>query len=151
VLSASAILAEYNAGIGGDIGLLFVDLAGQAVSTTITSSTAVITPANGTAISISESCSPACTAQYQIYQADCSTVEHAWTAVAGTVDNGECVQLRLTTDSELAWTGSGIVTVGSYMDTWSVTTVTEPPDPDLFPPHVQMRGNVSFSGGVSTD
>lgn len=150
-LLAGDVLAEYNAGLGGDIGLSFPDLSGQAVSTVVSSSTAVITPTNGTAVSISESCSPACTAQYQIYQGDCSTVEHAWTAVAGTVDNGECVGLRLSTDSTFAWSGSATITVGSFSDTWQVTTLFTPPDPDLFPASSKASGGVTLSGGVTAD
>ena len=151
VVTASAILAEYNSGQGGDIGLSFTDLSAQAVSTTVTSNSVVITPANGTAISISESCSPACTAQYQIYQGDCSTVAHAWTAIAGTVDNGECVQLRLTTHSAQGWTGTATLTVGAFMDAWQVTTLSTPPDPDLFPARVKASDSVQFSGSVTFD
>ena len=50
----------------------------------------------------------------------------AYTSASGTVDNGDTVQLRVTTSASWTTEVSGTLDIGGVTDTWSVTTSAEP-------------------------
>jgi hypothetical protein len=58
----------------------------------------------------------------------------AYTAAAGTVINGNTVQVRLTSSNSYSTTTNATLTIGGVSDTFSVTTIAPPPDstPDPF-------------------
>ena len=74
---------------------------------------------NNIAISITGDGSPA----YRICSNnDCSSVTHTWSTSAGTIENNEYLQLRLTSNALESTANSATVIVGTGSDSWSVTT-----------------------------
>lgn len=93
----------------------------DATASTLTSSDIVQITSIGSAVDISVSGggSP----QYRICaDGACSTVNHDWTASAGSIDNNEYVQLRLTSSATEDATNTATLTVGQGSADWAVTT-----------------------------
>ncbi len=91
-----------------------------ATSTLIESDNVQITGMDdGTAVSITGDGSP----EYRICaDATCSAVNHGWSSGAGSIDAGEYLQLRLTSNAANGMMHSATVTVGTASDQWDVTT-----------------------------
>ncbi len=99
----------------------FTDQTGVAVSTVITSAAITITGINtGAPISVTGG-------EYSINGG-------AFTAAAGTVNNGNTVQVRHTSSASFSTATNTVLTVGGVSDTFTSTTVAPPPDttPDAF-------------------
>lgn len=90
----------------------FTDLANQERSTLVTSNTITVTGITAAAaISVSGGGSP----QYRINGG-------SWTSSAGTVNNNDTVQLRMTTSSSFSATLSATLNIGGVTDVWSTST-----------------------------
>ena len=97
----------------------YTDQTNVLTSTLTTSNILRIIVADATSVSISGDGSP----QYRICSnSDCSTVAHTWASSAGSIDNGEYLQLRLTSSASNSTMNSATVTVGTGSDQWDVTT-----------------------------
>ena len=70
---------------------------------------------------------------------DCTTVAHAYSSSAGSIDAGEYLQLRLTSSASQNTATVATVTVGTLAVDWSVTTASCP------------GGSVCWDGGGSTN
>jgi hypothetical protein len=99
----------------------FTDQTDVQLSTSTESNILQITGLNiSTPVSISGDGTP----QYRICSdATCSSVAHTWSSAAGTIDNNEYLQLKLTSSSLLSVTNSATITVGTGSDNWGVTTI----------------------------
>jgi hypothetical protein len=98
----------------------FTDQTGVATSTLTTSDIVQISGMDdGTGVSITGTGSP----EYRICaDGSCSTVNHTWTTASGSIDAGEYLQLRLTSNGSNSTTNSATVMVGTVSDQWDVTT-----------------------------
>ena len=96
-----------------------------ATSTLIESDNVQITGMdNGTAVSIAGDGSP----EYRICaDATCAAVNHSWTNGSSSIDAGEYLQLRLTSNAAGGAMHSATVTVGTESDQWDVTTYSGGP------------------------
>jgi hypothetical protein len=63
---------------------------------------------------------------------DCSIVIQNWTSSSGTIQGGNFLQLRLTTNTGFNTLNSATVTVGAASDQWDVTTLAQDTTPDAF-------------------
>ena len=70
---------------------------------------------------------------------DCTTVAHAYSSSAGSIDAGEYLQLRLTSSASQSTATVATVTVGTLAVDWSVTTASCP------------GGSVCWDGGGGTN
>ncbi|MCC2099440.1 MAG: DUF1566 domain-containing protein, partial [Hyphomicrobiales bacterium] len=98
----------------------FTDQSNVALSTLIESNIVQITGLTPDAsVSIGGDGSP----EYRICDdGTCTGVDHNWSSSAGTIDNGQYLQLRLTSSAANSTMNSATVTVGSGSDQWDVTT-----------------------------
>lgn len=117
--------------VGGGAGdtapnsFVFTDLTGQTFSALISSNTITLAgldnpPELGVYTSISGQGSP----QFRINGG-------TW-VTSGYVNDGDTVQLRLTTSGSSLTTHSAVLTVGTASDTWSVTTTNQDNTPNAF-------------------
>jgi hypothetical protein len=104
----------------------FSDLTDQLASTEVTSDIVEVTGLTASeVISISGDGSP----EYRICSdSSCSTVHQDWRTSDGTIDEGQYIQLRLTSSSTITETYTATLTIDSTAQTWSVTTVDDPCD-----------------------
>jgi hypothetical protein len=117
--------------ISGGHGFLgFTDLSDQSRSALLTSNILQVALADSPAsVSISGDGSP----QYRICSdAACTAEVQAWGSAAGSVSNGEFLQLRLTSDASFGVTRSATVAVGVSNDQWDVSTAGQDTTPDSF-------------------
>jgi hypothetical protein len=98
----------------------YTDQTAVALSTLTESNILQITGLTmATAVSISGDGTPA----YRICSdSACSSVTHTWSASAGSIDNNEYLQLRLTSNAADLTANSASIVVGEGSDSWSVTT-----------------------------
>lgn len=97
----------------------FTDQTGVELSTLTESDNVQITGINvETDISISGDGTP----EYRICGDVTCSAAPAYTATAGTIDNGQYVQLRLTSSADFETLNSATLTVGGATDQWDVTT-----------------------------
>lgn len=102
----------------------FTDDTGVALDTLIVSNSITVTGINSAAaISIASSVE----ANYRVNAG-------AWTDSAGTVSNGDGVEVQVRSSNSSNTSTSATLTIGGVSDTYSVTTADEPPDttPDQF-------------------
>lgn len=79
------------------------------------------TLASSLAVSVSGDGSP----EYRLCgTSDCSTVNHTWSSSAGSIDDGEYLQLRMTSNAAVSTENKATLTVGSDSVEWSVTTTS---------------------------
>lgn len=99
----------------------FTDLTDQTTSTLVTSNILQASLAGN--VSISGDGSP----EYRICADDaCNTVNHTWATTAGSIDDGEFLQLRLTSSAAYDTMNSATVTVGTASDQWDVKNTGNP-------------------------
>lgn len=98
----------------------FTDQTEVSLSTLIESDVVQITGIDGTMeTSIVGDGAP----EYRICDAaDCSSIVTNWTSAENTIQNGEYLQLRLTSNAAGSTTNRATITVGSGNDQWDVTT-----------------------------
>ncbi|MCD8498206.1 MAG: hypothetical protein LRZ85_09185 [Alphaproteobacteria bacterium] len=116
VMSIGSASAEWNvtteAADGAPDAFTFTDLTGQAFNTLLTSNTVTITGINaGTPVSVSGDGSP-----------EISINGGVW-VTSGTIEDGQSLQIRLTSGNAYAVTRVATVDVGGITDGWSVKTV----------------------------
>ena len=116
----------------------FADQTGGELSTA--TETAIIQIANiddATDIAVSGDGTP----EYRICNdATCSTAP-AYTSAAGTIDNGQYVQLRLTSNATYETLHTAALTIGESVNPWNVTTKME----------VQVNCKAYYDAGATTD
>lgn len=98
----------------------FTDQSNVALSTLIESNIVQIAGLDvDAAVSISGDGSP----EYRICgDATCTGVDHDWSSTAGTIDNGQYLQIRLSSNAANNTMNSATVTIGAASDQWDVTT-----------------------------
>lgn len=108
----------------------FTDLTGQATSTLINSNILPVTGALQATVTISGTGSP----QYRICaDASCASVIRNWTNAASTINQGQHLQLRLTSAATTdGATRTATVQIGQISDAWSVSTQDNTPDAFAF-------------------
>lgn len=95
----------------------FTDVTDQVTSVQVTSNILQVTL--GGSVSIAGDGSP----EYRICADDaCSSETQTWGTATGTIDSGEFLQLRLTSNASFDALHSATVTVGTAGDQWDVTT-----------------------------
>ncbi len=111
----------------------FTDQTGQLLSTLTTSNTITVSGINDTtALSLT-------TTDGMEYQKNAEP----WTAVAGTVVNGDQITLRVTSSASFNTAVSGTLDIGGVTDVWSVTTEAQDTTPDAF--NFNDQGNQPLS------
>ncbi|ODR95214.1 hypothetical protein AUC70_05815 [Methyloceanibacter stevinii] len=100
----------------------FADMADQEASTQITSNTVTINGINTVVdISVSGDGNP----EYRIDSGP-------WTSADGTIEDGQTLEIRLTSDATAGAMSSATITVGELSDQWDVTTIDVDTVPDTF-------------------
>jgi hypothetical protein len=104
----------------------FTDLTGQATNTLVNSNILPVTGALQATVTISGTGSP----QYRICaDASCASVIRNWTNAASTINQGQHLQLRVTTATTTdGATRTATVQIGQISDAWSVSTQDDTPD-----------------------
>lgn len=99
-------------------GLVFSDVADADASTLFTTATVPLTNINvfGALVEVSAG-------EYRIRNAADDTTIQDWQATPGIIQDGERLQLRNTSSPTNGVTIDTVVTVGTVVDTWSITTV----------------------------
>ena len=126
----------------------FTDQTGVTTSTAIESNIIQISGMDdGTAISISGDGSP----QYRICaDATCSSTP-SYTSSSGTINAGDYVQLKLTSNAFEGTTNSATLTIGPISDQWDVTTSGTPGDNYYDDTILLLSGNDHTNTGRFTD
>ncbi len=97
----------------------FTDLSDQSAETLVSSE---IVPISGISASVQVTITGSGTPEFRICNNfDCSTVDHTWGTTAQNIDNGQFLQMRLTTASTKNTTRNAVVTVGTAVASWRVT------------------------------
>ncbi len=105
----------------------FVDQTDVAVSTVIESDIQHIIGHRGSAVTISTDAGT--NAEYQICSDDdCGTVTTAWTSASNTIQDGEYLQLRLTTSATNSQAHNVTINAGGTSDVWTLTTASPSAD-----------------------
>jgi hypothetical protein len=103
-------------------GLVFVDRTGMAQSVLVESN--IILISGVTCSNVPVTVSGDGTPEYRVCAtSNCSSVISNWTVANGTIQSGQYLQLRLTTNGSLDTVHTATVTVGSASDNWSVKTI----------------------------
>ncbi|NTW90068.1 MAG: hypothetical protein HGB37_04150 [Candidatus Moranbacteria bacterium] len=106
-------------GVGTADPFELTDDAGVELDTLTESGTLEITGSDRMPVSISGDGNPS----YRICSdASCTTVAHDWSSSYGSIEDGEYLQLRLTSDSSYRTTRTATVSVGGQSDEYDVTT-----------------------------
>ena len=140
----------------------FTDQTGVALST-LTASDIVQIMGIGAAATVSITGTG--TPEYRICADGTCSGAPAYTATAGTINNGDYLQLRLTSNVAYSTMNSTTVTVGTSNDQWDVTTKAEalsgnllatlnnpaPAAGDYFGYSVAVSGNIAVVGAHSDD
>lgn len=108
----------------------FTDLTGQAVNTVVMSNILPVTGVLQATVTITGTGSP----QFRICSdASCTSVIRNWTSAATTINQGQHLQLRLTTAATTdGATRTATVQIGQISDAWSVSTQDNSPDAFAF-------------------
>jgi hypothetical protein len=139
-----------NGATGGSGGcgvystFVFDDEIDAVASTSISSSIELIsTNTCSASVSIAGDGTP----EYRICNdISCSSVDHTWASSGNSIDNGQYLQLRLTTEATGNTISTATVTVGGILSNWSVTTA---PDSYLaFVTSTGYKGNLGGIGGA---
>lgn len=100
----------------------------QIETSTSTLTTSNIYQINGISGDVTISVSGTGSPQYRICtDSGCGTVPHDWGSAAGTVNNGEYVQLRLTSNGSQGTSNYADLTIGESTDQWRVQTAFPAP------------------------
>lgn len=129
---------------GGFTG--FTDLAGQSLSSLVSSNILQVARPGTSTVTISGEGSP----QYRVCQdSGCTSVIQTWGSTAGTVNEGEFLQLRLTTSGSNAVTRTAVVDVSGTSDEWKVATGHDTlPDPMSFAMSLSQPGSTVVQSGI---
>jgi hypothetical protein len=138
----AVVQSTAGTGSGGFFG--FSDLTDQPLATLTTSN--ILQVIVGGSISISGGGGP----QYRICSDPACVAEvQTWGSTAGSLSDGEFLQLRLTTDASFGVMRSATVTVGTSGDQWDVSTADQDITPDSF--NFTDQTNVAQSTVISSD
>lgn len=101
----------------------FEDKLNVAKSTVIESEIAQVSTNSCSAdVSISGDGSP----EYRICSnSDCTTVDHTWASSGNSIDNGQYLQIRLTSPASGSTSHVATVTAGGALESWSVKTIAD--------------------------
>lgn len=114
--------------VGGGF-LTFPDKVDESTSTVVESNILQVRVSGSASISIVGDGTP----EYRICEDEsCAVENHTWASTAGTIDDGEFLQLRLTSAGSPSTTRGASVTVGGGGDHWEVTTTGPDTTPDAF-------------------
>ena len=108
----------------------FIDQNDVSLTTLVTSNIVQIVGVTGDpTVSISGDGSP----EFRTcVNSDCSTTIQNWTTGNGTIQSGNFLQLRLTSNAAFGTLDSATVAVGTASDQWDVTTLAQDATPDAF-------------------
>lgn len=120
----------------------FTDQSGVEPSTLITSDIVQVTGvSNGTAVSIFDG-------GYRIGDAGMVNVRQNWGATAGTINNGEYIQVRQNSSGSYSSPDVCTLTVGTYSTDWTVTTRADTPQLPINLADYDLIWNDEFDGAA---
>ncbi len=122
----------------------FTDQTGVALSTVVTSNILPITGITGTVTT-----SIAGGGSYRICADATCAANPAFIATAGSITNGQYLQVRVTSSASHSTAVSATVTVGTVADTWSVTTVQDvTPDPFAYTDQTGVAPSTAITSNI---